>query len=477
VRVEVGFAQSRVIADHETVYALRKLSASPITTYNKWSNTWDTTLAHTMELDGVFPTGLWRSVRAWGRELGHEPEVVDLRPRPGSPPDMTKISLVGMELFDFQREAVEKSLRAKNAIVKATTAAGKSAIAFATTQVVSDIRWLVVTESKKVVKQLAEEYAKLTCEKPGLCLAGAPWKIERVTFASFSQLAPKLSNPQTADATRKLLESFQGVIVDEVQCAAAATHWTVLMALTSAYYRIGLSGTPFGRSDGKHEFVIGTTGPQVMDISAPELIDMGRVASVDGTFVAFYHPPRPKALTPKQRDWEVMYRERVVNNDERNALVMRLIDIAAKPCFVFAERLSHCRAIEAALTKEKLWTTRTITGNTPEPASEEYLKGVRSGRIDVIVTNKVLNAGVSVKNLASVVIAGAGRANIPVVQRLGRAMRVDKGKDTCEYWDIADMVQLEGQTKDRARHLKREGHAVRVLEPDEFAELERQRAT
>lgn len=476
MRIEVGFARSKVIAPPDIIYELRHKSASPITTYNKWANTWDTHLEYTMELDGDFPTGLWRSVRAWGREMGFEPEVVDTRPRPGGPPDLEKISLVGMELFEFQRDAVEKSLRAKNAIVKAATAAGKSAIAFAITQAVPDIKWLIVTENKKVVKQLWEEYTKLTTEEAGLCLAGKPWTTRRVTFASFSQLASKLSNPATEEKTRKLLDSFAGVIVDEVQCAAAATHWTVLMAMTSAYYRIGLSGTPFGRADGKHEFVIGATGPQVVDISATELVEIGRVAKSDARFVAFYHEARGAAASPGQRDWPVLYKKLIVNNVKRNALVVDIVNAAAKPCFVFAEQLAHCRLLEKLISAERIWTVKTITGQTADPKSEEYLDGVRSGRIDVIVTNKVLNAGISVKNLASVVIAGAGRANIPVVQRLGRAMRVDEGKDTCEYWDVADLVQLDRQTKERARHLKKEGHRVTVMEPDEFEQFARQRS-
>lgn len=467
MKIEVGYATSRLVADNHITLDIREKSASPITSFNKWTRQWSTTNEYTMEVDGVFPTGLWRNVRRWLRELGHEPEMVDTRVRKGAPPNLDLISLVGIELFPFQRDAIATALKARNAIIKAATAAGKSAIIFGATQALPDVKSLVVTESKKVAKQLADEYERLTCEKAGRCLAGAPWKDGQVVFASFSQFAAKLAKASSEAACRRYLATFGAVFVDEVQCAAAATHYRVLMALTQTEYRIGLSGTPFGRSDGKHEFVIGATGPQVADISAGELVDIGRVAHLKVRFIAYHHRPIPPSMRSKG-DWEPIYQRIVVTNDTRNALIMRVAAVAAKPCFIFAERLSHCAAIEKLLRKDH-WAVKTVTGETSDAAAEAALSAVRAGRLDIIVTNKVMNAGVSVVNLASVINAGAGRANVATVQRPGRAMRIMDGKDTCEYYDIADIIELETQTKERMKHLRREGHEVVLMEVEEFA--------
>jgi superfamily II DNA or RNA helicase len=80
-----------------------------------------------------------------------------------------------------------------------------------------------------------------------------------------------------------------------------------------------------------------------------------------------------------------------------------------------------------------------------------------------------MNAGVSIPNLASVIIASAGKAVIATVQRLGRPMRRPDGKDQCEYWDVYDIGECDGQSKVRVSDLKKEGHEVDIVDAEWFA--------
>jgi superfamily II DNA or RNA helicase len=45
---------------------------------------------------------------------------------------------------------------------------------------------------------------------------------------------------------------------------------------------------------------------------------------------------------------------------------------------------------------------------------------------------------VDIPEVASVIVASAGKSNIKALQRLGRGMRVAGDKQTCELWDFAD---------------------------------------
>ena len=423
-----------------------------------------------MNEDGSFYTGLWKLVRKEARQFG-ELVVEDQRHRPGMAPDMERFSLVGITPLPFQREAVAAAMKHGNGIVKATTAAGKSVCIFGCTQVVPDISWLVVTADKKVASQLANKYEQLTEEKAGRMIESGRWSGGGVTFATFSQLEARMYDLDVA----KRLASFQGVIVDEVHTVASPTRMKVMGALISAYYRIGFSATPFGRSDNKHEFVVGATGPQVYEIEAQELIEMERVAKPIVRFVEFQHAvvrTRPMNLY----DYNAAYRTHIMANKERNELVCDIVDVAEKPCIVFVERIIHGKSIMTAL-KKRGWTSKFIAGTqTSMSTAEQYIGDMRKGIVDVIVSTKVMDAGVDIPNLMSVVIAGAGKANIATVQRTGRPMRRPDGKDECEYWDIKDVGQFENQAAERARHLKKEGHEVCLVPLDIFREMQAQRS-
>lgn len=130
-----------------------------------------------------------------------------------------------------------------------------------------------------------------------------------------------------------------------------------------------------------------------------------------------------------------------------------------------------------AALKKRGWTSKFIAGTqTSMSTAEQYIGDMRKGIVDVIVSTKVMDAGVDIPNLMSVVIAGAGKANIATVQRTGRPMRRPDGKDECEYWDIKDVGQFENQAAERARHLKKEGHEVCLVPLDVFREMQAQRS-
>jgi superfamily II DNA or RNA helicase len=425
-----------------------------------------------MEEDGTFYTGLWKFVRKEAKKYG-ELVVEDQRVRPGMAPDMERFSLVNITPLPFQHEAVAAAMKHGNGIVKATTAAGKSVCIFGCTQVVPDINWLVVTADKKVAAQLASKYEQLTEEKASRMIESGRWTGGgNVTFATFSQLEARMYDTQVANK----LASFQGVIVDEVHTVASPTRMKVMGALVAAYYRIGFSATPFGRSDNKHEFVVGATGPQVYEIEAQELIEMERVAKPIVRFVEFQHAvvrTRPMSLY----DYNAAYRTHIMANKDRNELVCDIVDVAEKPCIVFIERITHGKSLMAAM-KKRGWTAKFIAGTqTSMSTAEQYISDMRKGIVDVIVSTKVMDAGVDIPNLMSVVIAGAGKANIATVQRTGRPMRRPDGKDECEYWDIKDVGQFENQAAERARHLKKEGHEVQLVPWEDFRSMQAQRSS
>lgn len=434
---------------------------------------WDTTnnrptfyKDYVMDAQGRFPTGLARVVFKYLKEDGQDARVVDERVRPGIPFDMTQVSLVGIEPFQFQLDAIKAAMTRGNAIIKATTAAGKSVILFGCIQTKPDINWLVLSASKKIVAQLAENFERMTLEKPGVFLGGKQRNFKRVTFATFSQLYGKLADPKM----QAVLAKVNGVIIDEVHEAAAATRKAVVDAIPKAYWRIGLSATPFKRGDNRHEVTIGLTGPQVYEIKAEELVALGRISKLRVNMVAYSHTARIR-VPGVHHGPEFLYRKGIVENKARNALVMRVIRVLPKPALVFSDRIKHGKALEDLVRREG-FDTKFVSGDTPESSSQEYIKRLNSGLLDVIFTNKVMNAGVDIPNLRAVLSVSAGKAAVQVIQRMGRPMRKADGKEVCEYWDIADQGEFERHTSSRIKEINEEGWDINWVYPQDLERLE-----
>jgi len=470
----INNATSRLDVPDDVLSTLMDTSASRKSVRNPYTKEWSTEMHFNLDANGVFATGLWRDMRAWLKDMGHTVEVVDERVKLPCmvPSDPAEVALNGKTAFPFQLDTVRKGFRGVNCIVKASVAAGKSVCIFLMCETTPDMKWCVITDSKKVAMQLAGNYEKDTGEKAGRVIEGK-WTHERVTFATYSQFRAKLTveRAKGGNAVQKLLQSYQGVLIDEVHTSAAASHVDVLMEMTGAYYRVGFSGSPFGRSDNKHEVVVGMAGPVAVDISSQDMQEVGRVAEVVARFVAHQHPPFSDYVRANEV-WEDTYTRVIVENTKRNALLAAIVDVAAKPCLVFADRHAHINIL-APLVAELGWVTKVVTGKVITQVAEEYMDGMRKGIVDVIVCNVVLNTGVDIPNIASIVIAGANRANIASVQRPGRAMRTAEGKDVAEYWDVADVGELEKQTKERAKHLRAENHSIEVISADDLADMKK----
>jgi superfamily II DNA or RNA helicase len=77
---------------------------------------------------------------------------------------------------------------------------------------------------------------------------------------------------------------------------------------------------------------------------------------------------------------------------------------------------------------------------------------------------RVVQEGVDVPALRSVVIAAGGQSTIAAIQRVGRGLRTQAGKTSCDVWEFLDRGQrwLEAHSRARRRAYEAEGYTVLV---------------
>lgn len=94
---------------------------------------------------------------------------------------------------------------------------------------------------------------------------------------------------------RDLLETADALVIDEAHHAPAEGLYAVIQACTRARYRLALTATPEGRSDGRDLLLEAAIGPIVYRIDRSALLDEGRTVAAE---VEFHLALDRRAITP-----------------------------------------------------------------------------------------------------------------------------------------------------------------------------------
>jgi superfamily II DNA or RNA helicase len=413
----------------------------------------------------TFPAGLYPNVESAARAEGFTVEAGDKR----SPPVAVDREADLAWLRPYQREAVDRVVGKTRGILWLPTGAGKTEIAVALSRALP-CRWLFLAHRSTLMGQAADRYEQ---RSPGLRagrIGEGTWDVREddtfivATFQTLSKAIDK-GDPRATE----LLQSVQGLIVDECHVLPAGSFYRIAMATPQAYYRVGLSGTPLARGDRRSLLAIAALGPIIYRLKPDVLIDAGVLARPRITMVRVDH-------VAKEPTWQGVYGAHIVRGARRNAAVVEAVRRAEKPCMVFVKEVSHGHLLERALLNAGI-STGFVWGSHGTDARKTRVKDLVAGRIDALVCSVIFQEGVDVPELRSVVIASAGKSAIAAIQRVGRGMRVSKDKTDFEVYDFSDRgcgcdkVSFQGErhsgckwfekhTRERANAYKREGYSI-----------------
>jgi superfamily II DNA or RNA helicase len=356
-------------------------------------------------------------------------------------------------LRDYQRDAVEACISESRGIVQAPTGSGKTEVIAALGAEVP-CKWLVLVHRKTLVNQAAERFEKRTGLEEFIYESGMEWREHDMCFTTFQTLHSRLQqNDQTA---WQLIKEAEGLIVDECHVLPADTFYKTAMAADNAYYRIGLSGTPLARGDKRSLMAIAALGNVIYRISAEELIEAGVLAVPKIEMVEVEHTFEEKPT------FRGAYGEGIIRSGKRNRAVIDCAKRAQKPCLLFVTQIAHGKALKDKLEKEGL-KVEFVWGNEPEARRMAAIRRLEHLDTEVLISSVVMQEGVDIPSLRSVVIASGGKSVIATLQRIGRGMRTDGGKKSeFQVFDFVDHGDkwLYKHSLARMRAYKREGYTV-----------------
>lgn len=402
-------------------------------------------------INNTMPAGLVSQVSSAAIKAGFDVQVQDVRSRPFFVPTIQDEDVAW--LYDYQRRALDLVLQRTRGILWMPTGSGKTEVAIALGSIADEVDWLFLVHRKGLLGQTADRFEQRTGEEAGRIGEGR-WAEKRFNVATFQTVSRALTSPDEEKRKRAkaLLSRSRGLIVDECHVLPSDSFWRVAMRTINAHYRIGMSGTPLARGDRKSLMAVAALGSVIYRLKASKLVDAGVLA-------------RPTIrLLPVEQDstkptWQGVYGECIVRSTKRNSAVVDAVEQATKPCLVFVKELKHGRDLAARLSKAGI-RVEFAQGKHSSTWRNNLIASLVRGDIDVLVTTVIMQEGVDIPSLESVVIASGGKSAIAALQRIGRGMRSDQGrKETFEVFDFDDRGHrwLERHTKERIKAYRSEG--------------------
>lgn len=376
-----------------------------------------------------------------------------------SPPDgdvtIEDISSQFPSLNQHQIEALEVMRNHPVGIIKHPTGAGKSFLAIAFAYSIPHSTLFMANEIS-LLYQTKAEWEKRTGEKAGI-IGDGKFEIEKFTVASFDTL---YSHRKNLDL-HAYLNSVGCIFIDEAQISAARTYWTMIMAIP-AYYRYGLSATPYGRSDGMDPYICAAIGPIIHEINIKDLYDIRLVPPK----VIFYNYPRVKDDFDCFGNWIKLIKQ----DKDRAKAMLELYRIAPKPCLVFFEWKDHGLNLYKMAEKAG-FRAQIISGDNSADQRKKAIQKLNSGAIEILFASRIFSKGVDIPEIRSCINAAGMKAAIPAMQKLGRGLRLVEGKESLIYLDFVDTAYPVNQKHSRMRFATYKKEGLEVFKCNSIAEI------
>ncbi len=371
----------------------------------------------------------------------------------------------------FQEEALAAwQAEGKRGVVILPTGAGKSYVGQRAIEV-TQRSTLVVCPTIDLMNQWYDLLSAAFGTEVGL-LGGGYYEVRDLTVTTYTSAYSYMDH---------LGNRFGLVLFDECHHLPGEMY-SHAAQMCLAPYRLGLTATP-ERADGRHVLLEELIGPWV---------DRKEIKELAGAYLADYRVERVKVtLTPEEEEayrrarstlthflvdhgmvldglasWHRFVRESVRSRRGRQALLahrqakklalgtkakLRALDFLLKKhaqdrVLIFTSDNDTAYAVSAA------FLIPAITHQTDTKERKALLEGFNRGEYLALVTSQVLNEGINVPQARiAVVLSGSGSTR-EHVQRLGRILRKQEGKEAVLYEVVAAHTVEEGMSRRRRRH-------------------------
>ena len=395
----------------------------------------------------TFPAGFVNFVAGHLTRLGYQVNRVR-KPLPlAQGPENPKVDAFPDDpRYDYQMETVNRLVKYGSMIAQVATGGGKSRIARLAFMRINRPTLFLTTRSILMyqMKDTFERDLGISCSvlgdgQFGYTDSDGRQFIKKMSVGMVQTLVSRLQEPnpddpvdvqnrQTAirNQTINLLSKFEFVIGEEAHEASGNSYYEILRHCTNAHYRLAITATPFMKDNEESNMrLMAAFGSIGIKVSEKMLIDRGILARP--IFKIAKLSIKPKNLT-LGTSWQAAYRLGIVENEERNRLIVAECRRAARhklSTMVLIQQKAHGHKLVRLLTDHGVRAT-FIYGENDQDERKKALEQLAKGQIDVLIGSTILDVGVDVPAVGVVILAGGEKAEVALRQRIGRGLRAKK---------------------------------------------------
>lgn len=395
-----------------------------------------------------FPTGLLRRAIVTLSNFGYKVDIIDERTVPTGKP----LKLHGVTLRDYQEEAVDELVSKTRGLLMAGTGSGKTVV-IAGVLAKLGLKSLIVVPTTILLSQTAERLGNMLGVPVGMVGDGICC-IENITVATFQSLTDsedtKKSKFDPAEGRWKkvmkkqvvvredhldFLDSIECVIVDESHHMVSDSIQRVLAACKNAYYRFGCSATPYSDRD-EDVLIEAACGRVLKEITASYLIAHGWLSKPTIHMINFKQQRGGQSTS-----YAGLYEEKITKNPVRNDLLRRIIEYRADKgdsVLVSVRYLEHGKTLYNSLVGKYGKDVVFVNSTVATKKLNEALQQLENKEIKICIGTSLINEGVNLPALNTLVLAGTPKSKIATMQLVGRVLRKTEDKSTVDVYDIQD---------------------------------------
>jgi superfamily II DNA or RNA helicase len=373
-----------------------------------------------------------------------------------------------IEIRDYQFDAICEGIRRKRAILLSPTGSGKSLIIYVL------LRWymknypnkvLVIVPTTGLVEQMRSDFEDYSShdedfnvkDECHIIYEGKPKiNIMEKVFISTWQSIYKL--PPT------WFEQFGIIFGDECHGFKSKSLSSIMLKSRNAEYRFGTTGTLDGTQT--HQLVLeGLFGKLKKVTTTKKLQDEDTLAALDINMIVLDYPEELRKLNNK-----VKYQDEIdfiVKHQPRNKFIRNLALTQTGNTLVLFQFVEKHGKVLYDLITDKIESDRKIffvSGDT-ETSDRDAIRRITETQKDAIIVASLgtFSTGINIRNLHNIIFTSPSKAQIRILQSIGRGLRKsDDGRET-KLFDIVDDLQYKSNknyalvhSEERIRIYKRE---------------------
>jgi len=327
------------------------------------------------------------------------------------------------ELKDFQNEAVKNCLPYDCHLLCAPTGSGKTVIGL---YMIAEKKQptLIVVHTLDLQKQWVSQINKFLKVQPGTMGGGSLKVSGNITVATIQTLIKH---------AEYVNDRFGHVIFDECH-KAPATQYAEVVSKFDCRYITGLSATPY-RNDGLTDVIVWYIGPIRHKIEKERLLKNGNLCPAEVRWVPTEFYPKAdasryyaKALSELTRDKKrnLLICKQVINSKENGVHL------------ILSDRKAHCKELYRLLKNEGI-RAEVLTGSTVDRS--EIITRLQKGKSKyLIATSQLIGEGFDLPSISVLFLTTPIKFDGRLIQYIGRALRVDDGKDKAIIYDFVDYM-------------------------------------